>query len=135
VGAVIQPQPCPEPAAEALLRDLRALFRGRGVDRLATAEIVAALGARLGRPLTAHRLARMLKPHGVAPRQFRMPGSGPCVRTRSSGRRAWGYRLHDLAERRDAAPPVESRDADRLDAEQEWASRVAMMHRHRGGME
>jgi hypothetical protein len=77
-------------AGAALLRDLRDLFRERGAERLPTEEIVAALAARQGRPITAHRLARMLKPSGVAPRQFRMPGSGPCVRTRSSGRRAWG---------------------------------------------
>jgi hypothetical protein len=43
------------PGAEALLRELRALFRERGAERLPTAAIVAALGARLGRPISAHR--------------------------------------------------------------------------------
>jgi hypothetical protein len=107
-----------EPSDESLLPALIEVFHERAVDRLGTGEIVTALGARLGRPIAANRLARMLKPYGVAPRQFRMPGSG---------RRAWGYRLSDLAEIRDATPPVESRDTDRLDAEHEWAVRVAMM--------
>jgi hypothetical protein len=120
----------PETAAAALVLELLELFRERGAERLPTEEIVAALAERRGRPITAHRLARMLKPYGVAPRQFRMPGSG---------RRAWGYRLSDLAEIRDAEPsasetsgsdpPVESRDADRLDPAHEWCLRVAMMRR------
>jgi Protein of unknown function (DUF3631) len=110
--------------AAELLPVLRTLFRERGVDRLPTDEVVAALGERLGRPITANRLARTLKPHGVAPRQFRI-----------QGRRAWGYCLRDLVERRDADPPVERRDTDRLDAEREWATRVAMAAAmaHRGG--
>jgi hypothetical protein len=122
----------------ALLRDLRDLFRERGVDRLATGEIVAAAGERLGRSITANRLARTLGAYGVAPRQFRMPAG--------SGRRVWGYRLDDLAESRDAPLSGESRDAgaaeplvpaapeprvgiavqDHLDAEREWSWRVAM---------
>jgi hypothetical protein len=108
---------CPEFTAAAVLPALIELFRERGADRLGTDEVVAALGERLGRSITANRLARTLGAYGAAPRQFRMPGSG---------RRAWGYRLSDLAERRDAEPPVESRDTDCLDAEHEWAVRVAM---------
>jgi hypothetical protein len=50
-----QSQPDP---AEALLGALIELFRERAVDRLATEEIVAALAERLGRPVTANRLAR-----------------------------------------------------------------------------
>jgi hypothetical protein len=119
-----KPIALPEPTAAALLPALIDLFRGRGVDRLPTEEVVAALGARLGRPITANRLARTLKPCGIGPRQFRM-----------QGRRAWGYYARDFAESRDAEPSVESRDAgserapDRvghLDPEQEWATRVAM---------
>jgi hypothetical protein len=127
-----EPADRPEPTGEALLRELREVFRSRGVDRLATETIVAALVERQGRPITAHRLARMLKPYGVAPRQFRMPGSG---------RRVWGYLLSDLAESqgadlsaesRDAAPPAERRDAElsagvaARDPEAEWALHVVM---------
>jgi hypothetical protein len=130
-----KPSAMPEPTAAALLLELLELFRERGADRLPTEEAVAALGARLGRPITANRLARTLKPHGAVPRQFRL-----------AGRRVWGYLLADLAGGRDAALPVEKRDAgvvtppapaapepsvriaaaDRLDAEQEWAMRLAM---------
>jgi hypothetical protein len=92
-------------AAPALLHALHDLLRGRGVDRLPTEAAVAALGERLGGPITATRLARTLKPYGVAPRQYRVSGSG---------RRVWGYCLHDLpadsVESRDTAPPDESRD-------------------------
>jgi hypothetical protein len=102
------------------------LFRERGAERLPTAAIVAALGGRLGRPISAHRLARTLGPYGAAPRQFR-----------AAGRRMWGYYRHDLpddggdapAPIRAAEPPVERRDADRVDAEHEWAARLAMMRR------
>jgi hypothetical protein len=133
-----EPTARPEPTAEALLPALRALFRERGVDRLGTPEIVAALSACLGRPITAHRLARTLGPVGVRPRQFRI-----------AGRPTWGYLASDLPEGRDAAPPVERRDAgvveplvpeavaapepgigiagqDHLDAEREWSWRVAL---------
>jgi hypothetical protein len=113
-----EPPSRPGPTTAALLRELRDLLRGRGVGRLPTEEVVAALAGRPGGPVTANRLGRMLRPHGVAPRQYRTPGSG---------RRVWGYLLADLPESRDTAPPGESRDsADRLAAEQEWASRMAM---------
>jgi hypothetical protein len=144
-----EPGDRPEPADKALLPALIELFRGRGVDRLPTEEVVAALAERLGRPITATRLARTLGPQGVAPRQYR-----------ASGQRVRGYLLADLAESRDAAlsgenlsdescgsdlsgetrdaeaaverhaaavaaPPVPN-SFDRLDAEQEWATRLAM---------
>jgi Protein of unknown function (DUF3631) len=116
-----KPIALPEPTAAALLPELLELFREHGVDRLPTDEAVAALGARLGRPITANRLARTLKPYGIVPRQFRL-----------QGRRAWGYLLSDLAEGRDAAPLAERRDAelgaggDGRDAAGEWALHVAM---------
>jgi hypothetical protein len=94
------------PPLPPVLPALRALFQGLGADRLPTEAVVAALAERLGgAPITATRLARTLKPYGVAPRQFRVSGSG---------RRVWGYCLHDLpaapVESRDTAPPAESRD-------------------------
>jgi hypothetical protein len=103
----------PDAAAEALLRALIEVFRERGVDRLPTEEVVAALGKRLGRPISANRVARSLKPYGVRPRQFRI-----------GGRRVWGYLLADLlegpaaglsVESCDANPPVERRDAESAD--------------------
>jgi hypothetical protein len=119
-----------ELTAAALLPELLELFREHGVDRLPTEVIVEALGARLGRPITAHQLARTLKPSGIGPRQFRI-----------QGRRAWGYCLSDLAESRDASlsgesrdagPLAESRDAeicaggDARDPAAEWALHVAI---------
>jgi hypothetical protein len=99
-------------AAPALLHALHDLLRGRGVDRLPTEAVVAALGERLGGPITATWLARTLGPYGVAPRQFRMPGSG---------RRAWGYCLSDLAE-----GPAAGLSGESCDAAAEWATRIAM---------
>jgi hypothetical protein len=140
------------PPLPPLLPALRALFQGLGADRLPTEAVVAALAERLGgAPITATRLARTLKPYGVAPRQFRVPGSG---------RRVWGYCLHDLpaapVESRDAVPPAESRDTPKgpaapplaatttseagrglaaqptgRDAEQEWATWLAMAAAYR----
>jgi Protein of unknown function (DUF3631) len=139
------------PPLPPLLPALRALFQGLGADRLPTEAVVAALAERLGgAPITATRLARTLKPYGVAPRQFRVPGSG---------RRVWGYCLHDLpaapVEGRDAAPPAESRDSPKgppaaplpaattpgagggpaaqppRDPEQEWATWLAMAAAYR----
>jgi hypothetical protein len=118
------------PGAEALRLELLELFRERGVDRMATEAIVAALGEKQGRPITANRLARTLKPCGIAPRQFRLQGV-----------RVWGYLAADLAESRDAALPregqggglsEESCDAesraggDGRDAAGEWGLHLAM---------
>jgi hypothetical protein len=123
------PRSAPASDAAALLPALRDLFREHGVDRLPTEAAVAALGARLGRPITPHWLARALKPHGVAPRQFRL-----------QGRQRWGYCLRDFAESRNAALPgeglgagplAESRDAeihaggDARDPAAEWSWRIA----------
>jgi hypothetical protein len=91
-----KPGDCPEFTAAALLPVLIEVFRERAVDRLRTEEVVAALGERLGRPVTANRLARTLKPCGVTPRQFRL-----------SGRRVWGYLAADLAEAQGAGPAAE----------------------------
>ena len=92
-----KPTAHPEPA-EALLPVLIELFRDRGVDRMAIEVIVAAL-AELGRPITATKLTRTLKPLGAAPRQFRL-----------SGRRVWGYLAADLAEAQGAGPAAEGCD-------------------------
>jgi hypothetical protein len=116
-----------DPAAAALLCEVRALFHARGAERLPTEEVVAALAAG-GRSITATRLTRTLKPLGAAPRQFRV-----------EGRPRWGYRLSDLpadpAKGRDApkgpetveppepaapTPRPEVADADALAAQQEW---------------
>jgi hypothetical protein len=85
--------------AETLLIEMIAVFHERGVDRLPTDEIVEALAAR-GRKITANRLARTLKPHGVKPRQFRIQGE-----------RRWGYLLADLAGGQDAALPQKDHGA------------------------
>src|SRR5690606_6438562 len=89
--------PADDPPAIQLLGDLRALFEARGVDRLASAEIVESLAKmedrpwpewKAGRPITVRQLARLLAPFGVRPKQMRDDGgSGPKVR---------GYLLDDL---------------------------------------
>jgi hypothetical protein len=66
-----------------LLADVRALFRGNGVDRMATADILAALldaeeaawGDLDGRPLDARRLAKELSRYGARPGPVRIGGA------------------------------------------------------------
>jgi hypothetical protein len=129
--------------AEALLSVLLEVFRERGVARLPTEELAAALAERGGWTITSTKLTRTLTPCGVRPRQYRV-----------RGRRVWGYLAADLAaaldsgraaEIHDAAPPrkaqgaglsTESRGAKapeppvpaapEIDLAQEWGLRLAM---------
>jgi Protein of unknown function (DUF3631) len=64
-----------------LLADIRAIFSERKVDRLPSADLVAALAAieerpwaewKAGKPLTANGLARLLGPFGVSPETIRI---------------------------------------------------------------
>jgi putative DNA primase/helicase len=81
-------------AGELLLEDIRAIFRGRGVDRLPSTELVQALGEMehrpwpewsKGKPITSRQVAKMLGSFGV-----------PTNRTirLTSGKTAKGYELH-----------------------------------------
>jgi hypothetical protein len=65
-----------ETAGVVLSGDIRGIFEERGVDRMASAEIVEALGRREDRPwsqwkddkpITPRRLARLLEPFAVSP--------------------------------------------------------------------
>jgi len=68
-----------------LLRDVRAVFEERGAERLASAEIVAALvgdeaapwGDLRGKPLDARALARMLRRYGIKPHVMRLRDGTP----------------------------------------------------------
>jgi hypothetical protein len=75
-----------------LLADIRSIFVERGVDRLASADLVEPLIAiegrqwaewRRGRPITPNALARLLAPFGIVPNTIRM----------SHDRTAKGYQL------------------------------------------
>ncbi len=70
-----------ESVGPLLLADLKALFDGEKVDRLRSAEIVAALVEmehrpwpewKQGRPITVRQLARLLAPFGVHPKGIRL---------------------------------------------------------------
>lgn len=72
-----------EPADVMLLRDIGEIFASRGVNRIATSELIAELVMlddrpwlewRHGRPLTAQSLGRLLKPFGVRSRAWRVGG-------------------------------------------------------------
>jgi Protein of unknown function (DUF3631) len=73
---------------ELLLADLRDLFADAGVDRMASAEIVAKLGSmeerkwatwiRDEKPITVNGVAQLLRPFGIHPGTIRLPdGSTP----------------------------------------------------------
>lgn len=64
-----------------LLRDCRSVFDARGVEKLTSAELCAALGGleeapwcelHKGRPLTVHGLAKKLNPYGILPGTIRL---------------------------------------------------------------
>lgn len=70
-----------ETAGVMLLEDVRRVFEERGQDKIASVDLVDALGAmedrpwpewRNGRPITAPQLAKLLKPFGIAPRSLRL---------------------------------------------------------------
>lgn len=76
-----------------LLSDIRRIFTARGVDRLPSAELAAALAAietspwcewSNGRPLNAPKLARLLKPFGIQPEVSRVGEKTPRCYLRSS---------------------------------------------------
>jgi hypothetical protein len=82
-------------AGLALLRDIRDVFEKRGVDRMASVEIVEALVKREdrpwskwkgGKPITPRQLARLLEPFAVSPTTIW-----------SAGRAAKGYLLASFA--------------------------------------
>jgi putative DNA primase/helicase len=69
-----------------LLADIDAVFKERGVDRLASAELIAALIGVEGRiwpefkngsPITVHGLARLLAPFGIKPETHRIGHQTP----------------------------------------------------------
>jgi putative DNA primase/helicase len=72
-------------AGVLILADLHALFSERGADRLASAEIVEALGGmedrpwpewKAGKPITVRQLARLLERFKIKPKKIRV-GEGP----------------------------------------------------------
>jgi putative DNA primase/helicase len=69
-----------------LLADIRTIFAERGAERLASAELVAALAAiegrpwaewRAGKPITANSLARLLAPFAIVPDTIRLGDRTP----------------------------------------------------------
>jgi putative DNA primase/helicase len=78
-----------------LLSDIRAIFEERGIDRISSADLVSALAAietspwaewSHGKPISAPKLARLLKPFGIMPGTTRLHEGGT----------AKGYYLHDF---------------------------------------
>ena len=69
-----------------LLNDIRVVFESKGLDRLSSTELAAALAEietspwgewSHGKPLTAAKLARLLSPYGITPHNIRMEGKVP----------------------------------------------------------
>jgi hypothetical protein len=92
-------------AGIVLLRDIRDLFEARGVDRMASAEIVETLGKREDRPwskwkddkpITPRQLARLLEPFAVSPTTIW-----------NAGKAAKGYLLASFAPAFDSYVPAQ----------------------------
>jgi putative DNA primase/helicase len=69
-----------------LLSDIRSIFTDRQTDKLASAELVGALGAiegrpwaewKAGKPMTPNTLAGLLKPFGIMPSTIRVGETTP----------------------------------------------------------
>jgi putative DNA primase/helicase len=94
-------------AGVELLGDLRAIFESRQVDRLASAEIVAALGAmeerpwsewKNGKPITQRQMASHLSPFGIGSKTIRL----------SPTETAKGYELEQFSDAFSRYIPVQS---------------------------
>lgn len=80
-----------------LLVDIRHVFDKRGGDRIASADLAAALsaiegspwGPRYGQPFDARRLAHHLKPFGITPKVIRIGGKTPSGYKRKWFTDAW----------------------------------------------
>ncbi len=81
-----------EPAAIIMLRDIAEIFASRRVDRIASIEIVSDLMVmeerpwadwRHGRPISAHSVAKLMKPFGVKVRNLKLHGASARVYLRS----------------------------------------------------
>jgi len=86
-----------ESTSVRLLADIRAVFDERGIDRLASAALAAALheieeapwGEWYGNQITANAIARLLKPYDVQPRKLRIGDETPRGYTRAQFADAW----------------------------------------------
>jgi hypothetical protein len=84
-----------------LLRDIRVLFQRQGVNRMSTAELLAALlvmeeapwGDLWGRPLDTRRLAKILRPYGIRPHVVRIGERTPSGYDSSDFGDAWNRYL------------------------------------------
>jgi putative DNA primase/helicase len=94
IEAIERLDPDGEDMSGLLLRDLRDLFTARTTDKLTSADICESLAAQddrpwptlcYGKPITPHRLARMLGEYGITPKQIRL-----------GDRTMKGYRRDDL---------------------------------------
>lgn len=86
-----------------LLGDLRSLFEDRDTDRLSSSEICEALARmedrpwpewKVGRPMTARQLARVLTPFKIGPKQVRFASGTTSGYHRDQFSDAWGRYLH-----------------------------------------
>jgi hypothetical protein len=100
-----------------LLRDVRGVFDGRGLDKMASATVIASLieiedspwAEWRGRGLTVHGLAHLLKPYRVRPRTIRLEdGRTPKGYKREQFREAWARYLSSDPPQ----PPQAGLDAD-----------------------
>jgi uncharacterized protein DUF3631 len=84
-----------------LLRDIRSTFDAEGADKLTTGKLLEQLLKHddapwqylNGGPLGANRLARMLKPYGIAPKQFKESGGKARGYLRAHFEDAWARYL------------------------------------------
>jgi hypothetical protein len=89
-----------------LLRDIRGVFDEKKTDQLPTGKLLKALhakeeapwGSLQGEPLDANKLARLLKPYGIGPDQFRESGKKIRGYRRSDFKDAWERYLPDTPE-------------------------------------
>ncbi|MGH9475066.1 MAG: DUF3631 domain-containing protein [Terriglobales bacterium] len=104
-----------ESTGTKLLADCKAIFEGRGVDRLASKELVAALAEREdrpwaewgrgGKPITPPQLARRLGRFGIKPRNLRDGGTVAKGYLTSDFDDSWACYLPPIKPLGEAPPP------------------------------
>ena len=103
-----------------LLRDIDAIFKAHGADRLASATLCAALNALeeapwgdlRGKPLDPRRLAQMVKPYGIKPRSVRVAAATAKGYQREDFMDAWRRYLAYPQGPSQASQPSQRPDSD-----------------------
>jgi len=102
-----------------LLSDIRQMFDAGGIDRISSTELAKALAEIetspwcewcQGKPITTYKMARLLKPYNIKPKNLRTDGRVPKGYYRHDFQESWGLYLPPVA-----VPPIQSATSATMD--------------------